>query len=161
MKHTFAKVSIMILTMTMVACNQKSGKENMETETVKTTERKTSTEENALTDKIWKLTKLMGKPVAELDKSASNVFITFATEENRVGGNSGCNSFGGTYTLLEGNRFKLSKLASTMKACMNMEVEQQFMDVLQKSDTYIIKDGTLTITKARMAPLAEFELSEE
>jgi heat shock protein HslJ len=114
----------------------------------------------SLVDKKWKLTKLMGKPVSELDSSAQKVFILFSTEENRLSGNSGCNSFGGTYTLKEGNRFETSQLISTMMACENMDIEDQFMGVLQKSDTYILQGNRLQITKAKMAPLAEFELED-
>ena len=47
-----------------------------------------------------------------------------------------------------------------MKACLDMKVESQFMGILEKADTYTIKDGVLSITKARMAPLAVFELAE-
>jgi len=114
--------------------------------------------ESSLVDKKWKLTKLMGKPLSELDSSAQKVFILFSTEENSLSGNSGCNSFGGTYTLKEGNRFETSQLISTMMACQNMDIEDQFMGVLQKADTYILQGNKLQITKARMAPLAEFEL---
>lgn len=116
--------------------------------------------DEALTGKKWRLVKLMGQPVSEIGKAASKPFIAFSAQENRVSGNAGCNSFTGSYTLKEGNRFETSKLASTMKACLDMKVESQFMGVLEKADTYTIKDGELSITKARMAPLAVFELAE-
>ena len=116
--------------------------------------------DEALTGKKWRLVKLMGQPVSEIGKATSEPFIQFFAEENRVSGNAGCNSFTGSYTLKEGNRFETSKLASTMKACLDMKVESQFMGILEKADTYTIKDGVLSITKARMAPLAVFELAE-
>ncbi|WP_417444838.1 copper resistance protein NlpE N-terminal domain-containing protein [Joostella sp.] len=114
----------------------------------------------ALTDKKWKLVSLMGKPVAESKKPAPEAFIMFSSEENRVSGNSGCNNFSGTYTLKEGNRFSTSEMASTRKACIDMKIESQFLGILAKADTYTIKDGVLSITKSRMAPLAVFELAE-
>ncbi|MEL4307785.1 copper resistance protein NlpE N-terminal domain-containing protein [Joostella sp. CR20] len=122
--------------------------------------KKTMITDNALTNKKWKLVTLMGKPVAEIGKVGTEPFIEFNTEEGRVFGNSGCNSFSGTYSLKEGNRFGTSQMISTRKACMDMTVETQFLGVLQKADTYIIKDGVLSITKARMAPLATFEFAE-
>lgn len=148
-----------------LSCNGDSKKKEAQNDqTTTTTQEKENTEdensEASLVDKKWKLTKLMGKPLSELDSSAQKVFILFSTEENRISGNSGCNSFGGTYTLKDGNRFETSQLMSTMMACKNMDIEDQFMGVFQKADTYIIQGNTLQITKARMAPLAEFKLED-
>ncbi|MCM5663730.1 copper resistance protein NlpE N-terminal domain-containing protein [Galbibacter mesophilus] len=113
--------------------------------------------DTTLTDKKWKLVTLMGKPISEIEETATEPFIEFSSEENRVGGNAGCNNFSGSYTLKEGNRFETSPLATTMKACMKMQVEGQLMKVLEKVDTYTIKDGKLSLTKGKMAPLAVFE----
>jgi len=146
-----------------LSCNGNSKKKDAQNEQTTTTSQEQvnttdGTAKASLLDKEWKLTKLMGQPLSELDSSAQKVFIQFSEKDNRLSGNSGCNSFGGTYTLKEGNRFETSQLMSTMMACANMDIEDQFMGVLQKADTYIINGNTLQITKARMAPLAEFEL---
>ncbi|QLE00243.1 copper resistance protein NlpE N-terminal domain-containing protein [Galbibacter sp. BG1] len=114
------------------------------------------TDEN-LTDKKWELVSLMGKSISEIEETPTTPFIQFTSEENRVSGNAGCNNFTGTFTLKEGNRFETSKIASTMKACRNMKIEGELLKILEKADTYTIKDGKLSITKARMAPLAVFE----
>jgi|SRR5690606_24688592 len=147
-----------------LSCNGDAKKKEAQQEPSKTPQEQVTIEAekaNAeLLDKKWKLTKLMGQSVSELDASAQKVFIIFESQDHRLGGNSGCNSFGGTYTLKEGNRFETSQLMSTMMACENMDIEDQFMGALQKSDTYIINGNTLQITKARMAPLAEFELEK-
>jgi heat shock protein HslJ len=78
-------------------------------------------------------------------------------EGNQVSGNGGCNSFRGSYTLLEGNRLSFSQLVSTKMACINMEKEGTFMEVLQKADNYSIQGKILSLNKSRMAPLAKFE----
>jgi|SRR5690606_6680354 len=155
----FASLSLVL----SLSCNGNSNKKDSQSEQKNSSpqEQLSSDQENSqesLVDKKWKLTKLLGREVSELDSSAQRVFIQFSTQENRLSGNSGCNSFGGTYTLKQGNRFETSQLISTMMACENMEIEDQFIGVLQKADTYIINENTLQITKARMAPLAEFEL---
>lgn len=157
----FCSISLVL----SLSCNGESKKENSQNKEVTTpsaeqVEATDNSNEELLLDKKWKLTKLNGKPLSELDSAAQRVFITFSAEDHRVSGNSGCNSFGGTYTLKEGNRFETSQLISTMMACKNMEVEDQFIGILQKADTYIIHENTLQITKARMAPLAEFELEK-
>ncbi|WP_417362857.1 META domain-containing protein [Galbibacter sp.] len=156
----FTSISL-VLSLSCNGVNNKKGAQNEQTTTSQ--EQVNSEPENAeasLVDKKWKLSKLMGQPLSELDKSALKVFIIFDGQDKRLSGNSGCNSFGGTYTLKEGNRFETSQMMSTMMACENMDIEDQFMGVLQKADTYIINGNKLQITKARMAPLAEFELEK-
>lgn len=103
----------------------------------------------------WKLVTLMGKDV--IDKKA---FITFSNKDDKVFGNGSCNNFNGTYQIKEGNQITLSKMAATLMACMDMEVESQFMEVLEKVDNYSLNGNTMTLNKARMAPLAVFEAVE-
>ncbi|ALJ05482.1 hypothetical protein APS56_10290 [Pseudalgibacter alginicilyticus] len=105
----------------------------------------------AFTNTKWKLVKIMGQ---EVDNEKA--FILFATEENHVFGNNSCNNFTGSFELKEGNRIVLSKLASTMMACPNMEIENQFMSILKKVDNFSLSGNQMTLNKARMAPLAVF-----
>lgn len=111
--------------------------------------------EIAFTDTKWKLVKLMGKDITN-----SEAFISFATEENRVFGHAGCNTFNGTYTIENNTQLKLSKIATTMKACPDMTVEDQFKEVLNKADNFSLNGNTMTLNKAKMAPLAVFEAVE-
>ncbi len=108
-----------------------------------------------ITEKQWKLIELTGKPVDASQKSEAHFILK--TENNRVTGNGGCNSFSGTYELLEGNRIRFSKMISTMMACGNMDIEYGLLKVLETADNYTIKGDTLSLNKARMAPLAKFE----
>lgn len=110
-----------------------------------------------LTETYWKLTELNGQPVSYADGNKKEMHLILKKEGNRVNGHAGCNSFMGTYTLLEGNRISFSQLAGTLMACPNMELEKQFMDLLQRVDNYAVKGNALSLNKARMAPLARFE----
>lgn len=103
----------------------------------------------------WVLFELMGAPYERLD-TEKQPFVVFNADEKRVNGNSGCNTFFGGYELLEVNRIRMDRLASTMMACPNMETETKLLDVLQKADNYTVADGILSLNKARMAPLARF-----
>ena len=47
-----------------------------------------------------------------------------------------------------------------MMACKDMALEKDFLDVLQRSDNYSATDTSFTLNKARMAPLARFELAK-
>lgn len=103
----------------------------------------------------WKLVSLMGK-----NASDGNAFIMFSNESDKVYGKGGCNNFNGTYQLKTGNQIKLSKIATTLMACANMEDESQFIEVLEMADNYSLNGKKMTLNKARMAPLAVFEVIE-
>jgi heat shock protein HslJ len=115
----------------------------------------TKNENITFTDTKWKLVKLMGKDITN-----SEAFISFATEENRVFGNAGCNTFSGTYNIENELQLKLSKIATTMMACPDMTVEDQFMKVLNTADNFSLNGNTMSLNKAKMAPLAVFEAVE-
>ncbi|MCC7161504.1 MAG: META domain-containing protein, partial [Anaerolineae bacterium] len=74
--------------------------------------------------------------------------------DNRVGGNSGCNTFSGTYESGDG-KLTIGPLASTLMACPEpagvMEQEAQYLAALQKAATYEIAGDTLTIRDAEGA----------
>lgn len=78
--------------------------------------------------------------------------------EMRAAGNSGCNSFTGSYELKDGSRIRFSQMASTKMACMDMTIEQEFLNILQSADSYWFDGATLVLNRARMAPLARFEI---
>jgi heat shock protein HslJ len=78
-------------------------------------------------------------------------------EENRLNGNGGCNSFTGHFELKPGNRLAFSKIAATLMACPDMQIETQLIEALETADHYSLLGDTLTLNKARMAPLARFE----
>jgi heat shock protein HslJ len=115
---------------------------------------------NDLEGKYWKLTELMGKPVSTPEHGRPAYFILEAVE-HRVQGFAGCNTIMGTYTLESGNRIRFSRVASTLMACPDMQTEQGFKKVLETADNYSLNGNQLTLNKARMAPLARFELVDE
>jgi heat shock protein HslJ len=126
--------------------------------TKKTTPANLPTDMNtSLTETYWRLTELMGQPIVYTDGAKKEMHLILKKEGNRVTGNGGCNSFTGSYTLGEGYRIGFSQLAATLMACINMDKEKEFMDMLPTVDNYAIKGNILSLNKARMAPLARFE----
>lgn len=109
-----------------------------------------------ITEKYWKLVELNGQPVPKLEREP---YLILKAEGNRVNGFGGCNNFGGTYTLDEAaSRISFGHMASTMMACaQGMEVEGAFHEVLGKADNYSLNGDSMTLNRARMAPLARFE----
>lgn len=109
-----------------------------------------------LVEKYWKLTELFGNPVTT-PEGGKEAHMILKIDGNRVNGNSGCNSFNGTYQLKPGNRISFSQMASTMMMCLNMDTEKKMNEVLGMADNYVVNGDTLVLNKARMAPLARFE----
>lgn len=112
----------------------------------------------SLTDTYWKLTELNGKPMVTEDaKTLREIYLVLYKEDNRVGGNAGCNGYGGTFKA-DQNGFNLSfkQMFRTQMACDGLDVENEYMAVLEKADAYYIIGNELQLIKARMSPLAKF-----
>ena len=79
----------------------------------------------------------------------SDANLTF-NEDGSVGGTSGCNSFGGQYTV-EGNQVIFSEVVSTLMLCeLLMEQEEAMLQVLTETATFEIEGNTLTLTNNDM-----------
>ncbi|MBC6490547.1 copper resistance protein NlpE N-terminal domain-containing protein [Flavihumibacter stibioxidans] len=112
---------------------------------------------NGLTEKYWKLTELMGKPVTKSATMAREPHLILRTEGNRVNAHGGCNSLMGTYELMPENRISFGQMAGTLMACPDMTVEDQLKKVLEMADNYNLDGDKLVLNRAKMAPLARFE----
>lgn len=107
----------------------------------------------ALEDREWVLVSVEGSavPGSLTAKPESTAFIKFHPEKGSAGGNSGCNSFGGRYTA-EGNRISITKVISTLRACIEderMDVERMFLDGLRSADRFEIRADTLFLFKGK------------
>ena len=109
----------------------------------------------------WRLTELMGQPVAAPSAGSRVPSIRFEREGGRVSGFSGCNSFSGGFTHAQGNRLRFSQMAATLMACADANVEPAFFRVLDSTDSYHVDGDVLVLHRARMAPLARFEAVTE
>jgi heat shock protein HslJ len=109
-----------------------------------------------LTGTYWKLVELTGQAV-KTDAQAREVFFKLTATDSTVTGNGGCNIFNGKFSTANEFTIRFSPMVSTLMACEKMDVEQQLMDVLTRADNYTINGNTLSLNKARMAPLARFE----
>lgn len=112
----------------------------------------------AIEGRKWMLVELHGKPV----DSTSNAFFSLDPNESRASGNTSCNSFSGSYAIKNGQRISFAgNMVMTLRACMDMSIEKGFIEVLEIADNYSVgNDDTMTLNKARMAPLARFRVVE-
>ena len=106
---------------------------------------------------FWRLTELMGKPIPRKGEDRQDPSLRFVREGNKVSGFGGCNQFGGGFKLADGNRLQFTQVFATQMACEDMDIETEFLEVLDRTDSFHLADGILTLLRARMAPLAKFE----
>ena len=78
--------------------------------------------------------------------SATKPTITFAALSSRASGNAGCNNYFGDYTITN-NTLTLDELAATKKMCGEdaMQVEDKFLETMNKVGGYRIQDNVLTL----------------
>jgi heat shock protein HslJ len=111
-----------------------------------------------ITGKTWKLTELNGKPI-QLKNPKNNPHFKLEMDGMRYEGLAGCNGLGGTFEIKpEAMRIKFNQGMSTMMACEDLDIEHQFTQALLSADNYSVNGNTLTLNKAKMAPLAKFVL---
>jgi heat shock protein HslJ len=113
-----------------------------------------------LEGKKWVLVELRGKSF-EKSEAMKEAFLMFDMETSMFSGNSSCNNIFGPYELREGNRLSFGNAGATMMACPDMEAERIFLDILREVDNYSLLDGSLSLNKAKMAPLARFIEAKE
>lgn len=82
------------------------------------------------------------------------------TDDGKVSGSAGCNTFMGIYALGEGNSIKIGPLASTRKLCPTpegiMDQEIQFLTALESAATFQIDGDRLGLRRADGAMAANF-----
>ena len=158
MKKRIFICGIAALMIGMVSCKsvQKDAKVN-DSSSVEAGNNSGNVLDENLVEKYWRLTELFGEPV-NIPEGGGGAHIIFKKEESRITGNGGCNTFNGSFTLKPGNRISFSKTISTMMMCANMDTEAKLYQVLEMADNYTISGDKLVLNKARMAPLARFEV---
>jgi heat shock protein HslJ len=122
------------------------------------TAKKSATGSASIVGKYWKLVELNGVTVQSADQLKREPHMILNASENKVNGNSGCNSFFGSFELQAGNVITFSKIGSTRMACPNeiMQGEHQLLQVLEMTNKFSLENGTLILLKADMSPLAKF-----
>jgi uncharacterized lipoprotein NlpE involved in copper resistance len=112
-------------------------------------------------DQRWVLIELRGEAV-ETTADGRVAFLILDSAKAMVNGNDSCNAFFGTYTLAPGNRIDFGKnMGSTMMACPESAAATALPQVLLEVDNYAVRDGVLSLNKARMAPLARFRVAPD
>jgi heat shock protein HslJ len=102
---------------------------------------------NVVTGVQWALVSLPGEPAPMHDLG---LFFMLAPTNNEVTGSTGCNQLTGQYRLA-GDKLAFISMAHTRRFCPDVYVarmESRFMQVLGRTDSYIMGDGSLILMQA-------------
>ena len=107
-------------------------------------------------NKKWKLVEIHGKKVKG---DADSHYIIFHSENNEIEAKAGCNQLTFGYKIKNGLVLDVIPGISTLMACEDA-TEDILKSVMMEADNISVNEKTLTLNKARMAPLAVFEIVE-
>ncbi|WP_316355519.1 META domain-containing protein [Devosia sp.] len=98
----------------------------------------------------WRLTQLDGESVAPA------VTATLVISADSIGGNGGCNTYGGNIAATP-TGIDITEVFSTLMACDNLEQEQAFLAALEAADAFAMAAGNLQLLEngtvlAELAP---------
>ncbi|HRO07792.1 MAG TPA: copper resistance protein NlpE N-terminal domain-containing protein [Saprospiraceae bacterium] len=105
-------------------------------------------------DKRWKLVELNGKPVKG---NAETHFLILHADKRQAQAKANCNVLILNYRITNELAIRFDQGISTLMACPD-GLEDEYVKVLSTVDNLSVSGDRLTLNKARMAPLAVFEL---
>lgn len=110
-------------------------------------------------DKKWQLIELNGKTIE--DSNPENYYLILDSSDRHASAKANCNSINLGYKIKNQLSIKFSQGMMTMMACPEGSIEQEYMEALNTVDNLSTDGETLSLNKARMAPLAVFKLITE
>jgi heat shock protein HslJ len=109
----------------------------------------------AVENKRWKLIELNGKTILG---TAQTHYIIFHSQNGMLEAKAGCNQLSNSYVIKNNLQVTIKSGISTMMACLEPNIEKEFIEALTSADNISVNDTNLSLNKGRMAPLARFEL---
>lgn len=108
-------------------------------------------------DKKWQLVELNGR---EISGKAATHFLIFNSKEARLTTKANCNVLSCSYKISNKFQLQIEPGLSTMMACED-NIEQEYFKVLYSADNFSTDGKSLSLNKAKMAPMARFILVKE
>lgn len=150
---------IFILALSAVACNQNPNQQTTDTET-KAQSTDSYAQRYFIYDKEWRLVELANEKVL-LDSTFRRYPHIVFQKNNRISGNLGCNNFGGEIEFLGKDSLRITGISATEIACPNLDIEQQFLEVLNNASAFHATGNKLTIGNQKDTIKARFEMVVE
>ncbi len=101
-------------------------------------------------DLRWQLIELNGKPIKS---NKSSHYLIFHSNNNSLEAKANCNQMSHNYTIKNNSKITILLGISTMMACPD-SIEQDFVDALEKVDTYKLFDNKLILLNSQNIILA-------
>lgn len=110
----------------------------------------------------WLLKTIDGENAADKFKGEREAVptLSFDTNENRVSGKSGCNTYNAGYTI-DNDRLMVGPIMSTRMACPNMQGEAQFTQAIADTSVLIMPNENILHLAKNDVVLLEFEKSSD
>lgn len=110
-----------------------------------------------INDRYWKLVELHGQAVtADAQKMRREAYIVFQAD-GKLHGNTSCNQMVGRYELSDDGKIKFLPMAVTKMLCMENNLEYPFLQSIDKTTAYKIKEDTLWLYDEAGKILTKFE----
>lgn len=100
----------------------------------------TTYENPSLLDKVWGVVSIQGVKI-EYKNQSDVLFFTFSNDR-KVHGFAGCNSYEGNFSADE-DKMTIQQVAITKKACPESQLEKQFLKGLAQIVRFYVHDKTL------------------
>lgn len=96
----------------------------------------------------WMLTSFEGYAKADLIRNNANINLTEKAEHEKIKGTAfaGCNNMFFTAEFKNDGKVKISEIGSTLKACQDMKLENDFSKQLRNVTQYSLKGHFLILT---------------
>ena len=113
-----------------------------------------------LENKAWILKEIRGEKVQVIEDQLE-AHIAFLGETGHLSGNDSCNNMLGSYKLMDDDQIELGNIATTMMACPDMSIANEFGKVLSQVSQYQVEDFILRLKDEDSKTLAVFTLQIE
>lgn len=111
----------------------------------------------SILEKYWKLISLNGNPVKVDSTFRKEPHLIIKENNCRVNANGGCNSILSNALIQSTNRISFTQGISTKMACQNMQLENDFIEMLTKVKRFSILADELIFYTEELEPLAKFK----
>lgn len=146
---------IIAMAAAITACND-SGTQNNADQPAENNALQTASKPEDLLNKDWRLKELNGSSIV-LDTTFPNYPHMKFENLTNVGGNLGCNGFGGNVKVGGADSISFSQVVSTQMACPNLDIENRFRTALENTKTFKIDGNTLLLNNDRKEVIAKLE----
>ena len=101
----------------------------------------------------WMAARIAGNPINRMVKPPK---MTININEKKINGTDGCNSYFGSIVNIDNDKISFDKLGVTSKLCPNMEIPDQFQQLLKSTASYVFEEKILVFRNAQNEEVLAF-----